>query len=315
MAVLRIKQRSGDRAEAKRNDGAGPGMKAATVDIVIVGGGPAGMMAGPLFARAGVRCGCWKSTPTSSAISAATPSTPRRWKFSTSSGCLAGSSTAPRPGDGSADPRRRARLRSATFAPQDAGAVHRDDAAMGLSRLSPRRGQSLSRLRAGDGGGSHRPGRGDWPHRGVRPGGRPGDARRQACADERRPLFAGAQARPPAGYPARRADGRAVVPPAQGRQPRREAARRDRYRAHGGADRPANVLAGRIHHPQGHGRDGQGARRGLARGRDAGAVPRARLRPAPLPRLPTCTCSRLRSTGSTPGIAPAFWRSATQRTP
>ena len=36
---------------------------------------------------------------------------------------------------------------------------------------------------------------------------------------------------------------------------------------------------------------------------------------AALPRLPTCTCSRLRSTGSTPGIAPAFWRSATQRTP
>ncbi len=54
MAVLRIKQRSGDRAEAKRNDGAGPGMKAASAEIVIVGGGPAGMMAGLLFARAGV---------------------------------------------------------------------------------------------------------------------------------------------------------------------------------------------------------------------------------------------------------------------
>ena len=47
-------------------------------------------MAGLLFARAGVPCRCSKSTRTSSAISAATPSTPRRWRSSTSSGCSSG---------------------------------------------------------------------------------------------------------------------------------------------------------------------------------------------------------------------------------
>ena len=52
------------------------------------------MMAGLLFARAGVRSGCSKSTPTSSAISAATRSTPRPWKSSTSSACSDASSNA-----------------------------------------------------------------------------------------------------------------------------------------------------------------------------------------------------------------------------
>jgi 2-polyprenyl-6-methoxyphenol hydroxylase-like FAD-dependent oxidoreductase len=47
-------------------------MTTATADVLIVGGGPAGVMAGLLFARAGVSVRVLKSTPTSSAISAAT---------------------------------------------------------------------------------------------------------------------------------------------------------------------------------------------------------------------------------------------------
>ena len=43
-----------------------------TTQCCIAGGGPAGMMLGFLLARAGVHVWCWRSTPISSAISAAT---------------------------------------------------------------------------------------------------------------------------------------------------------------------------------------------------------------------------------------------------
>ena len=48
------------------------------VRCCIVGGGPAGMMLGYLLGRAGIESWCWKSTPISSAIFAATPCIPRR---------------------------------------------------------------------------------------------------------------------------------------------------------------------------------------------------------------------------------------------
>ena len=87
--------------------------------------------------------------PTSSAISAATRSTPRRWRSSTSSGMLERFLERP------ARPARQApRIRVAgreyddrrPVAPRHAGAVHRDDAAMGLPRFPARRGRGLSRL-------------------------------------------------------------------------------------------------------------------------------------------------------------------------
>ena len=65
-------------------------------DLLIVGGGPAGDDGrAAVRPRRGATSGCSKSTPTSSAISAATPSIPRPWKSSTSWGCSNDSSKRP----------------------------------------------------------------------------------------------------------------------------------------------------------------------------------------------------------------------------
>ena len=110
--------RSPDRRRRSRRDDGGPAVRA----------------------RRGARRSCSKSTTTSSAISAATPSIPRRCEIFHELGML--DELLARPHDKARAPERDHRRREGPDRgfqpPQGAGAVHRPDAAMGIPRLRRR---------------------------------------------------------------------------------------------------------------------------------------------------------------------------------
>ena len=215
-------------------------------DVLIVGGGPAGMMAGLLFARAGVTVRVLEKHADFFRDFRGDTVHPSTMEILDQLGML--ERFLERPHDRARHrphPRRGARLcHRRPVAPRHPGAVHRDDAAMGFPRLPARRGGGLPRLHARHGG-AGRPASsrkaGASSAFGLRDGARA--SRRQAGDRRRRPLVAGPAARPAAGRDARRADGRVLVPPAAGRASRRGAARIDRHRADGRADRPPHLLA------------------------------------------------------------------------
>src|SRR3982750_2005711 len=96
--------------------------------------------------------------------------------------------------------------------PEHAGAVHRDDAAMGLPRFPARGSEGLPRLSPTD------EIAGDWVRRGARKGGRGSPCRWTGSAripdrSGRWPEFD--RADDAAGADARRADGRLLVPDSQ----------------------------------------------------------------------------------------------------
>ena len=102
--------------------------------------------------------------------------------------------------------------------------------------------------------------------------------------------------------------------PAQGRQPRRQAARRGRHRPPRGADRPPHLLAGRAFDPQGggRGRSRRAASAGCAsrwRACCRSSTCQAGWKARPSLHLLSVALDRL-----DPGTGPACWRSATRRT-
>ena len=231
--------------------------------------------------------------PTSSAISAATRSIPRRWRSSISSGCSSDSSSART----TSSTARESGSRASEYVIGDLSHLDtpapfiammpqwefldflRDEAAKYPTFKLEMEAPAESFIEEG--------GR----VVGARLEGRPRTSRRPDHR-RRRPRFAGPLARPAAGRNARRADGRVLVQPAQGRQSGRRPARLGPDRADGRADRPPHLLAGRLPHPQGHGRGSEGAGRGMGPRRGAAGLSGHRFVRRPLPRPTTCTCSR-----------------------
>ena len=258
---------------------------------LIVGGGPAGMMAGLLFARAGVHgAGARKARRL-------LPRFPRRHGPPLDDGdprparaARALPRAAARPARHGRDPDRRARLDDRRpVAPRHAGAVHRDDAAMGFPRFPARRGGGFPGFSPRDGGAGRRASSrrtGGSPACGS-PTARSFARQLTIAADGRASLV---RAEPAAGRRPRRADGRVLVPPAK---------RRTRRASLRGTVEPGRlvVLIDRGDYwqcafliPKGAAEDYQGA----GHRRD----PRAKS-PRPFPELdlararrdrPTCTC-------------------------
>src|SRR5690606_9917162 len=110
---------------------------------------------------------------------------------------------------------------------RDSGPVHRNDAAVGVPRFPARRSGGVPALLLANGGGGRGTVRRERPRRWRTLGGRRGVAGEEAGRDGRRPFLACPAAGAIASDPTRRADGRFVVPPAQGRALKRAAARGD----------------------------------------------------------------------------------------
>ena len=253
-----------------------PTRRVSDSDILIVGGGPAGVMAGLLFARAGVNVRILEKHADFFRDFRGDTVHPSTMEILDQLGLArALPRAAARRARYRPHPRRRNRIyHRRSFAPRHTRAVHRDDAAMGIPRFPARRGRDLSRIFADDGAAGRRLHRGGRAHRRGPPQGRQGASRRQIGDRRRRALFAGPPPRDAPGRGARRADGRVLVQPAQDRRSRRRAARLGRDRTDGRADRPPDLLAMRLPHSQGQRRGGQGARRRMVSKRGSEGLPR-----------------------------------------
>ena len=256
--------------------------------------------------------------PTSSAISAATPSTPRRCRSSTNWACSSGSCS----GRTTGSTVRRSDYNGRTLAIGDlshlqhARAVHRDDAAVGLPRFPARGGarcSRASRLRMeAEVTGTDRGRRALHRRAAARTG--ENCARGKLVLMLRRARFA-RSARNSAGRSRSACRSTCSGSPCPRPRPGTAAARGDQRLPPVRADRPGRLLAMRRGHRQGRGGGDQGARdRGFPRGRVSSL---ARLEDIDAA-LPGLGCGQAAVGLARPAdrmvAAPACWRSATRRT-
>ena len=247
-------------------------------DLLIVGGGPAGMMAGLLFARAGVKTLVLEKHGDFLRDFRGDTVHPSTLELFDELGLLdaSWSGRTTRSATLTGADRRRAHRRSPISAIcRSRCAVHRDDAAVGVPRF-----RRATRRAAYPGFALRMERRGDGLRRGGRPGRRRAARRRRArsapagwciAADGRGSLVRGRRCCRCATSARRWTCSGSACPRRERR--RRRAARHGRRRAASRADRPRRLLAMRLRHPQGRGRRGPGARhrrvprRGRRRGR------------------------------------------------